>query len=452
MRDDHTGVPNGRPIPFPGGSSKRNGVARPDCAGALRTRVLPAEADGPIDLVAVQADDALVNALGTAGGSATGASEARGLGPGGHETDDRLLAMLAAWRAEIDAEPIPELLDLDSAVAAVTAGVKAEAAAARRRRSSRLRHLAPLAAAAAIIVATVSGVGLGSQNAQPGDALWPVQKVLNSERADSVEAKVTIETRLASVRTALAQGDTATAARELDAIRSEIPEVRRQDGRNQLVQEQEFLAAKLADTQPGTPADLSTAPTSKPNARPTGAAPAPASPATPPASPSQTGRAGSTGPTAPSSSDGQDRDELDRSGAPVVPPGTDTGGPTGVDPSGSNPSGPDPSGSDPSGSDPSGAGSSGAASGADPSTVDPRSSGPEVTRAPDATPSDPARDTGTGTGTGSVDPTTAPGPRTVPGGGTPAGSATPPPGTTTASGSVGTSMGVTATATTNSPF
>ena len=430
MRDDHTGVPNGRPIPIDGGhGSTRNGVARPDCLGALRTRVLPTGADGPIDLVAVQADDELVNALGTTGSSTGGgARDFPGRDSGGRDTDDRLVAMLAAWRAEIEAEPIPELLDLDTAVAAVAAGVAAETAVARRRRSSRLRHLAPLAAAAAIIVATVSGVGLGSQNAQPGDALWSVQKVLNSERAESVEAKVTIETRLASVRTALAEGDTATAARELDAIRAEIPAVRGQDGRNQLVEEQEFLAAKLADTEPGTSADLSTAPTSTPNARPTGgAAPAPASSATPPAKPSETGTVGSMEPTAPSPSapEGQDRDAQDLSGVPVVPPEPGTGGPTASDPDAS---------------------------------ADPRSSAPEVTREPGATPSGPAADAGPGSGTGSVDPTTAPGPATVPGGGpggtvggsAPVGSGSAPSDTTTASASAaGTSVDVTATATAN---
>jgi hypothetical protein len=429
MRDDHTGVPDGRPIPFgrgqgasPGNGMARNGVAHPDCLGALRTRVLPAEADGPIDLVEVQADDELVNALGTAGRPPAGGHlDFPDLEQSDHDTDDRLFAMLAAWRAEIEAEPIPELLDLDTAVAAVAAGVAAEAAAARRRRSSRLRHLAPLAAAAAIIVATVSGVGLGSQNAQPGDALWSVQKVLNSERAESVEAKVTIETRLASVRTALAEGDTATAARELDAIRTEIPAVRGQDGRTQLVQEQEFLAAKLADTTPGTPADLSTPPSSEPNALPTsGPAPAPASSAVPPADPSQTGSVGSTEPSAPLPTDpsDQDRDERDRSGVPVVPPGPDAGGPTGSDPSGSDPSG-----------------------------ADSGSSAPEVTREPDATSSDPAP----GAGTGNRDATTAPGPATAPSGvgGIVGGSVTVPSDTTTASGSAGTSVDLTATAITN---
>jgi Anti-sigma-D factor RsdA to sigma factor binding region len=223
--------------------------------------VLPIDVtEGSVDLLEVQADDLLIDTVGA--GSLTP--------DGGDRTaDDRLVALLAAWRAEVDATPIPELVDLDTAVAAVLAGVRADAAAARRRRSARARHLAPLAAAAALIVTTVAGIGMGSQNAVPGDTLWPVQKVFNSERAESVEAKVEVEVRLEKVRGALTDGDRPAAARELAAIRSEIPAVRTQEGQPLLVQEEEFLAAKLEDTPPGAAADLSTPALSKPDARPT---------------------------------------------------------------------------------------------------------------------------------------------------------------------------------------
>ena len=90
-----------------------------------------------------------------------------------------------------------------------------------------------------------------------------------------METKLVVESRFEAVRTALATGDTETAARELQAISTEIPEVRGEEGQPQLVQEQEFLAAKLADTPPGEPADLSTPPKSKPSALSTTSAAAP---------------------------------------------------------------------------------------------------------------------------------------------------------------------------------
>lgn len=295
MPDDRNGVPPGPPAPFGRARGTNGAHANGVCAHGgrpgpadLPTRPLAVDvADGPVDLVAVQADDALVNALGS-GAVVTYGDRAAGPDPDLHRPrDERLVAMLAAWRAEIEAEPIPELLDLDTAVAAVVAGMTADAAGTRRRRAGRLRHLAPLAAAAAIIVATISGVGLGSQNAVPGDVLWPIQKVVNPERAESVETKIEVEGRFEAVRAALRSGDTATAARELEAIRTEIPAVRGEEGQPQLVQEQEFLAAKLAETPPGTPADLTTPPTSNPSARPTAAAIVPPLPASTPTDPSQ---------------------------------------------------------------------------------------------------------------------------------------------------------------------
>jgi Anti-sigma-D factor RsdA to sigma factor binding region len=285
MPDDRNGTPAGS-TPFgrlrgTNGAHSSGGHANgaPRSPVDLPTRPLPVDvADGPIDLVAVQADDELVNALG-AGAVVTYGDRPPGSDPAPRRTrDERVVAMLAAWRAEIEADPIPELIDLDTAVAAVVAGVKADAAGTRRKRADRLRHLAPLAAAAAIIVATVTGVGLGSQNAMPGDALWPVQKVVNPDRAESVETKLVVESRFEAVRTALETGDTETAASLLQAVGTEIPEVRDEEGQPQLLQEREFLAAKLADTSPGEPADLSTPPESKPSARSTTSAAAPPSP------------------------------------------------------------------------------------------------------------------------------------------------------------------------------
>jgi hypothetical protein len=344
MRDEQNDVPSGRPGPFglpangrplnghPSNGHPPNGVLG---AASPFTRVL-ADDEPPIDLVAVQADDELVNALAARPALPIGSRvpvQGGGEGPGGPDvggsdggTDDRLVAMLAAWRAEIDAEPIPELVDLDAAVAAVVAGVKAQEFADRRKRAGRIRQLAPLAAAAAIIVATVSGIGLGSQNAMPGDTLWAIQKVVNPERAESVEAKVAVEGRLEKVRAALKQGDTVTAAQELEAIRTEIPVVRGQEGQPQLVQEQEFLAAKLADTPPGTPADLSTPPKSNPAARSTGTpAPAASSSEAPSEDPSVTAPSlsSSGAPSESQSTEPDVRREVDPRLAPVLPSAPD---------------------------------------------------------------------------------------------------------------------------------
>ena len=368
------------------------------------TRVLSADPDDALDMVALQADDELVTAVGTRQVASRGvAGPPFAPPPGG---DDRLVSLLAAWRDEIDAEPIPELVDLDTAVAAVVAGARADELAARRRKTARLRQLAPLAAAAAIIVATVTGVGLGSQNAMPGDTLWPVQKVVNPERAQSVEAKIEVESRLQNVRAALAKGDTVAAAHELDEIRTQIPAVRGQEGLPLLLQEQEFLAAKLADTPPGTPADLTTPPTSNPKARSTSSPVPPPAPASSPADPSvSTSKSGSAAPES-TSPDARARERAGVAGAPGEPKAP---GP-----------GPAPE--------------------------------PQVTAAPDVAKPDP---TGPANGEGTPDKTVAPDPPApppaVPGPDTGASSSgAPGSDTTTASGSAGAIVEATATDTTTS--
>jgi hypothetical protein len=62
----------------------------------------------PVDLDAVQADDALLDAIG--GGRVVVSAE-----------DEELTRMLVGWRREVDAAPIPELVDHGTALATVRA-------------------------------------------------------------------------------------------------------------------------------------------------------------------------------------------------------------------------------------------------------------------------------------------------------------------------------------------
>ncbi len=247
----------------PRGGAPRNGPRRPrrDDLNTPTNR-LPAVRPAPVDLdeaglpdlAAVQADDALLDALaagmrvspapryGTGSGSAHFGGGDRRYGP-----DDEIADILAAWKAEVDAEPIPELVDLDTAVATVLAS---------SRPSRRLLRLAPIAAAAALVVIGMGGVTVGSASAEPGSALWPVSKVLFSERASSVEAADRVETHIVKAKVALTQGDPAAASQELKQADTDLGKVRPQEGHEQLADVQSFLAAKAAETQPGTKADL----------------------------------------------------------------------------------------------------------------------------------------------------------------------------------------------------
>jgi hypothetical protein len=210
--------------------------------------------DDAIDFSLVHADDEFLDALGSPepGRSATFA-------------DDRLAALLLSWRDDVDAEPIGNLVEPKLAVATV------RAARARQRRGPRL--LAPLAAAAAILAIAFAGVGLAAHNAQPGDTLWGLARVLYADHARSVEAAQAVRTDLSRAQEALASGKVAEAKSMLDQARQQLPTVASEDGKDDLQARHAALEAKL----PGNPA--------------VGASPPPA------ASPTTALPSGSTGPT-----------------------------------------------------------------------------------------------------------------------------------------------------------
>lgn len=257
-----------------GGTSPRrprtNGTNgfRPD---GMRATPVPFDdlAEEPIDLVAVQADDELISAL--AAGMSVSAP-----GVHGYDVDDQVVALLASWRSEVDSEPLPELVDLDTAMATVQA--------ASRPAGRRARHLFPLAAAAAMIVFTIGGVSYGASDARPGDTLWEVSRVLYAERAESVEAAVRVESRIDEAKAALTRGEPAVAAQVLAAAEEDLATIRIEEGRAELTDTASFLEAKAAETpqgqriQPGTPLAADPQRRVPPRAATEGTPPAPTTP------------------------------------------------------------------------------------------------------------------------------------------------------------------------------
>ncbi|MDQ3885616.1 MAG: anti-sigma-D factor RsdA [Actinomycetota bacterium] len=195
--------------------------------------LLPGESESPTlpaDLAAVQADDALLDAL-------------SGPNPASEGPDTRLTQVLTAWRREIDTEPMVQLVDTDTAMAVV--------ARAQRPESRRRSMLAPVAAAAAVLVIVCSGVGFGARAAGPGDRLWPLTKVLYSEHARSVEAEAEARAQLAAAVKAAQQGDPDEAQIALERAQQELREVNDEGSRAQLANEAEQLQKELGD-RPGT--------------------------------------------------------------------------------------------------------------------------------------------------------------------------------------------------------
>lgn len=164
----------------------------------------------PTDLGALQADDALLDLIGS----------------GRHipsDTDDELTRVLAAWRREVHVEPVNELVDTRTALAAIRA-------AARRPAQRRHPLYGTAAAAAAVLVIAFSGVGLVAKSAQPGDHLWGVTEVLYSDYARSVETAATVRTELNEAKVALNQGHPEQARAALAHVQQQLPAVGESEG------------------------------------------------------------------------------------------------------------------------------------------------------------------------------------------------------------------------------
>src|ERR1700759_2741496 len=104
--------------PAGGSHSRRDGKPNDPLNPSLDTTAF--EVDTPVDLAAVQADDALLSMLGRGVGSIPAGS-----------TDAELARVLTAWRREVDAEPFGDLVAPDTAPTMITAA---------RRSATTRRH------------------------------------------------------------------------------------------------------------------------------------------------------------------------------------------------------------------------------------------------------------------------------------------------------------------------
>ncbi|MGO1054102.1 anti-sigma-D factor RsdA [Crossiella sp. CA198] len=192
------------------------------------------EVDGPVDLMAVRADDMLLDSL-----SAAHLDANRSIG------DQELSALLLSWRRDVDAEPIGDLVDLDTALATI------EAAKTQSRR--RHRFLIPLATAAAVLAIGFTGVGLAARSAEPGDTLWGLTRVLYADHARSVEAAASVRADLDIATNALRQGRPDIAKAALDRAAAALAAVAAEDGKDTLAQQHDTLKEQVGEPpNPGT--------------------------------------------------------------------------------------------------------------------------------------------------------------------------------------------------------
>jgi hypothetical protein len=244
--------------------------------------------DGPgadFDLGLVQADDALLDALaGYEGGDG-----------GGDLADQELSALLLAWRRDVDSVPIGEVVDTDTAVDTIAAG--------RLSSRRRPRLLVPVAAAAAVLVITFGGVGIAARDAQPGDALWGLTRVLYADHARSIEAAAAVLTDLSKAESALGDGRMSEAKSLLDSASQQLVVVSDEDGKDDLRRRHQQLSAQLPGGT-GTPgaSDPSNIPPGSGLTTTPGPSVPPSVPPSDPSTPPSTSTPPPTSSTAPSTS------------------------------------------------------------------------------------------------------------------------------------------------------
>jgi Anti-sigma-D factor RsdA to sigma factor binding region len=189
----------------------------------------------PVDLAAVQADDALLDLIGQAEYPPSAA-------------DDELTRVLAAWRREVRAAPFGELVDTNTAVAVIRA--------AGRPAPRRNPVFGSIAAAAAVLVIGFSAVGLVAKSAQPGDRLWGVTQVLYSDYARSVETAAAVRTELNEAKTALKEGKPERARASLQRVQKQLPVIGEAEGRTDLTARHRQLEQLLNGSSDASSANL----------------------------------------------------------------------------------------------------------------------------------------------------------------------------------------------------
>ena len=114
------------------------------------------------------------------------------------------------------------------------------------RRASRLSILGMTATVLALVF---SGAAMSARDAQPGDTLWGLTKVLYSSHAKSIEAAANVREDLSMTTVALAEGDLAQARTLLLEAPAELPHIAVEDGQEDLAARHADLASKLPPAQ-----------------------------------------------------------------------------------------------------------------------------------------------------------------------------------------------------------
>ncbi|MEU1984281.1 anti-sigma-D factor RsdA [Nocardia sp. NPDC019395] len=198
----------------------------------------------PVDISAVRRDDELIDAIARGGPIPTESAE-----------ELQLATLLADWRAEIVAPPLPGAPDLDTVVAAVNQEIGARQARIGAQSGGRLRLLRPIATTAAALALVFGGLSVFSYQAEPGDALWRVKEVVFSEQAQSTVVQYA-DDNLAAAEALLEEGKPDQAKARLEQASANATQVDDPAKRNELADRWRQLVDQVGKVAPEIAAQL----------------------------------------------------------------------------------------------------------------------------------------------------------------------------------------------------
>lgn len=199
---------------------------------------------GPVDIAAVRGDDALIDAIASDGPVRTDSPE-----------EFQLASLLADWRADILAEPMPAGPDLDTVFAAVNQEIGARQVRVGASSRGRLRLVRPIFGAAAALSLVFGGITAFAYSAAPGDPLWRVKEVVFSEQAQSTVVQYADED-LVAAQNLLTSGNPEQAKARLEQASANAGQVDDQGKREDLIARWNLLRDQLIKVAPEVGAQL----------------------------------------------------------------------------------------------------------------------------------------------------------------------------------------------------
>ncbi|WP_141564780.1 hypothetical protein [Dietzia alimentaria] len=212
-----------------------------------------------VDPVEVDRDDELLNALG------------RGEHP---LDDDPLVALLAGWRAEVDAGDLPALPSDEEVEVALAPNVsrlwprRGWAKAGEHHHGQRPALWQAVTGAAAVAVVLVGGLSVAAHSAMPGDPLWGVSKTIFSDRAGDVELVSDLSEHLTAADLAAREGDRDKAEKLLGEVSDRLDEVSDASERVELMKRRDAIKRDLSRVTPSSVPSPAPAPAPEPAPKP----------------------------------------------------------------------------------------------------------------------------------------------------------------------------------------